>query len=543
VRFLLAFDPGRCLACGSCELACSVVHSSSGRLETAISETAKPRRRVTLSKGNDGIQALRCEQCGEPLCAYTCKSGALRRDPTTGQVVFEESLCVGCFMCLMVCASGVRPDPATGHVVRCDVCLGRDVPACAAACPTGALGKQEAADDRPRGDFRGHVVVVGSSAAGIAACESAREHAPDCAITLVTADRNERYSRPLLPYLLAGRIDAPHLEWRADGYIENELNVRVMRGRRAVRLRVPEQTLEIDRGETLTYDRLIVATGARPTMPDLPGIALTGVCTLRDLEDLETLERLAVRGRRVVVLGGGNVGLQACEALAERGLNVTVVVASAHLLSQMVDAEAGRRVGDLMAANGITVRTGQDAAEILGEGCVSAVRLSGGEQIPADLVVVGKGIRPNVEWLLDSGLCLQRGIVTDRCGRTNVPGVFAAGDCAEVPDPLTGRSSISGIWPVAYEMGRAAGSTAVGIESVSAGALRMNASKFFDVPVVSIGEVRPESLPGARAELLAATGAVYRKLVWKDSRLLGALLFGDISGAGGFYRMYRDGGN
>jgi NAD(P)H-nitrite reductase large subunit len=242
-----------------------------------------------------------------------------------------------------------------------------------------------------------------------------------------------------------------------------------------------------------------------------------------------------------VVLGGGNVGLQTCEALLARGLTVTVVVTSPHLLSQMVDAEAGRRIADLFMRHGLNVRAGRDAVEIVGDGRVEGVRLDDGELIGADLVIVGKGIKPNVEWLRGSGVCVGRGIVVDLSGRTNVPGIFAAGDCAEAIDSLTGRSAVSGIWPVAYEMGRAAGSAAVGVERPSAGALRMNASRFFGEPIISIGEVCPERLEGATAEVLTNRNGVYRKLVYHQGRLAGALLYGDISGAGGFYRRYREG--
>jgi NAD(P)H-nitrite reductase large subunit len=169
------------------------------------------------------------------------------------------------------------------------------------------------------------------------------------------------------------------------------------------------------------------------------------------------------------------------------------------------------------------------------------VRLDDGECLPADLVLMAKGITPNVEWLRDSGLRMGRGIAIDCCGRTSLEGIFAAGDCAELIDPLTGRSAISGIWPVAYETGRAAGSTAVGVERACGGALRMNAARFFDVPIISIGEVCPERLEGAAARVLARSDSVYRKLVLRRGRLAGALLYGDISGAGVFYRLYRDG--
>jgi nitrite reductase (NADH) large subunit len=439
----------------------------------------------------------------------------------------------------MVCPSGIRPDPARGAVVRCDVCAALELPACVAACPTGALGSAERPVGGARSDFQGHVVVVGSSAAGVAACEAARELAPDCSITLVTADDSATYSRPLLPYLLSGAADRTALAWRGAGYLTGELNVRILAGRRARGLASDAGPLLLDDGTEVPFDRLIVATGARGAALSIPGATLGGVFSFRDLSDLEEIERLAQPGRCAVVLGGGNIGMQVCEALLARGLNTTVVVASPHLLSQMVDREAGRRVAELFARHGLVIRTGREAVAIEGHGRVAGVRLDDGEFLDADLVVVGKGIQPNVEWLGGSAVQLGRGIATDLCGRTSAPHIFAAGDCAEVLDPLTGRAAISGIWPVAYEMGRAAGSAAVGVERPGGGALRVNAARFFGVPIISIGEVREQRLTGASAQVLACSSDVYRKLVYREGRLAGALLVGDISGAGIFYRLYR----
>ena len=596
MRPVLVFHRDRCLACRSCELACSVAHSASGAdalvrarppgraldttraLEAAIAEEFPPIRRVVVATGSDGVDALRCEQCLEPLCAFACKSGALRRDPATGRVTLDDARCVACYMCLTVCPFGIRPDPARDRVVRCDVCADRATPACVEACPTGALRTDTPADERIRSSFQGHVVVVGSSAAGIAACEAAREHAPGCSITLVTADASP-YSRPLLSYALAGRVDPQQTDWRGAGYLEHELGVHVLGGRKAARLEAGLGALMLDHGEELGFERLILATGARAAGLFIPGADLAGVFVLRDFEDLEAISdwcfkpssravaqalvpavsRLvstpvpkAVVGMSAdaagtsacataVVLGGGNVGLQACEAFLARGLRVTVVAASPHLLSQMVDAEAGRRLADLFRANGVDVRTGRDAVEVVGKGRVEGVHLDNGELLAADLVLVAKGIVPNVEWLRPSGLRIGRGISVDLSGRTSVPGIFAAGDCAEAPDPLTGHLSLCGTWPVAYEMGRAAGSTAVGIERASAGALRMNTSRFFGESIISVGEIRPERLPGARAEILSDREGAYRKLVYHNGRLAGALLYGDISGAGVYYRQYREG--
>ncbi len=537
----LVFDRDRCLACRSCELACAVVHSRAGRLDGAIGEDPRPRTRVSVVRTDGGVDALRCEQCGEPLCVFACKSGALHRNPDDGRVVLDEERCLGCLMCAMVCAYGIRPDSVRERVARCDVCENLDTAACVAACPTHALEHGQTDRVRIRSPFDGHVVVVGSSAAGIAACEAAREHAPACAITLVTADTAPGYSRPLLTYALAGRLGAAELNWRAADYLEACLGATVLRGVSASALDTAERRLRLDDGREIAFDRLVIASGAGATVPDIPGVRLPGVHTLRDLADLDALDRLVLPGRHAVVVGGGNVGLQAAEALATRSMNVTVVVRSPHLLSQMVDEAVGGRVGDLFARHGVDVRTGRDVVEILGDRHVEGLRLDDGERLPADLVLVGKGIEPNVAWLAGSGVEIRRGVVVDRSGRTSVPSVFAAGDCAEMPDPTGDRSVVSGIWPVAYELGRAAGSTAVGVERTTRGALKMNASRFFGTSLISIGEVWPERLRGASAHVLIDRDDSYRKVVYGNRRLVGALLYGDVTGAGVYYRLYREG--
>jgi NAD(P)H-nitrite reductase large subunit/Fe-S-cluster-containing hydrogenase component 2 len=537
----LVFDREKCLACRSCELACAVIHSHSRRMDEAIGEDPRPRRRISIVRTEEGIEALRCEQCGEPLCVFSCKSGALHWLADEGRIALDEERCLGCLMCAMVCAYGIRPDPARDRVARCDVCDDLETAGCVAACPTHALQQSHTDRARPLSSFDGHLVVVGSSAAGIAACEAAREHAPACVITLVTADAAPEYSRPLLAYALAGRFDRADLHWRSADYLEGRLGATVLRGVRASALDTAQRQLHLNDGRAIAFDRLVIASGARATIPDIPGVRLAGVHTLRDLDDLDALDRLAQPGRHAVVVGGGNVGLQACEALAARLMNVTVVVRSPHLLSQMADEAVGRRVGDLFVRHGVDVRTGRDVAEMLGHDRVDRLRLDDGELLPADLVIVGKGIEPNVAWLDGSGVEIGRGVVVDCCGRTSVSGVFAAGDCAEMPDPVSGRSVVSGIWPVAYEMGRAAASTAVGVEQMTRGALKMNASRFFETSLISIGEVWPERLAGASAHILADREDSYRKVIYRDGRLVGALLYGDVTGAGVYYRLYREG--
>ncbi len=538
----LTFDRARCLACRSCELACAVAHSRARQLALAVAEEPRPLRRVSIIRTWSGVDALTCQQCDEPLCVFACKSGALHRVPRDWRVALDEERCVGCLMCLMVCPFGIRPDALLDNIARCDACSDSDHPACVHACPTHAL---RVADDRPspveQTPFTGHLVIVGSSAAGVAAAEAAREHAPRCTITVVTADGVPTYSRPLLGYALAGRLPADRLQWRPHGYLEDAIGARVLTGVHATGVDAAGHVLALDNGERIAFDRLVVATGAGSTRPEIPGRHLRGVHVLRDLGDLAALEQPAKEGGRAVVVGGGNVGLQTAEAWLERALPCTLVVRSPHVLSQMVDAAVGERVGRLFRQQGLDIRTGTDVVEILGGDTVEAVRLSTGDLVAADVVIVAKGIRPRVDWLRGSDIHIADGVVVDPSGRTNIADVYAAGDCAEAVDPITGRSAVSGIWPVAYEMGRVAGSTAVGVERMSRGALRANASRFFGVSIISIGEVRDGRLVGAESEVLADTPASYRKVVRRHGRVVGALMYGDVSNAGLYYRLYRDG--
>ncbi|MCU0241242.1 MAG: FAD-dependent oxidoreductase, partial [Vicinamibacteria bacterium] len=285
----------------------------------------------------------------------------------------------------------------------------------------------------------------------------------------------------------------------------------------------------------------ILATGARAARLGIPGESLAGVFALRNLEDARAIDQAIGTSRRAIVLGGGNVGLQAAEALLARGVHVTVLVGSAHLLSQMADAEIGRRVARRFAEAGAEVRLSARVRAIQGTDRVAGVTLEDGTSLSAACVIVAKGIEPDVAWLKGSGLILGRGVQVDNACRSNLADIYAAGDCAEAQDPHTGRPSVSGIWPLAQEMGRAAGINAAGGEQRIRGALRMNAARFFGVPIITIGDITTERVEAAQSRVLVQSAASYRRLILHAGRLMSAQLYGDVSGAGLLYRLYREG--
>jgi NAD(P)H-nitrite reductase large subunit len=276
------------------------------------------------------------------------------------------------------------------------------------------------------------IVIVGNSAASLAALESIRRLDGTCPVTLVADETIPAYSRVLLPYLLSG--ERHDLSLRSPDYYQR-MGVRTLLGRRAVRIEADAVTL--DDGAHLPFDRLLLATGSRAAIPDLPGVDTRGVFPLKNMADaLRILEHLP-GARHAVILGGGLVCLLVARALLKQGLSLSIAVSSDRLLSRMLDEEGSAIVQQRLVQAGVRVLTRTDATRIVaGNGGVRSVVTAAGEELPADLVILAKGIRSNTDLARAGGLAIERGILVDQYLRTSRPDVFAAGDCAEAPDLL-----------------------------------------------------------------------------------------------------------
>ncbi len=248
------------------------------------------------------------------------------------------------------------------------------------------------------------------------------------------------------------------------------------------------------------------------------------------MADLRHLVDLASEAKAAVVLGGGNVGLQAACALREKGLGVSIVVKSPHLLSQLADGEAGRMFEERFVSHGVSVRTGTDVVEILGGERVEGVRFDSGKTLACGIVVAAKGVDARLDVVRGTDIDVHWGIRVNARLETSIPGIFAAGDVAETVDAITGREDTHGIWPVAFEQGRVAGLNMAGREIEYDGAMRMNAAEFYGLELISLGSVRGGE--HHRAFVRKAGNDVYRKLVFDGEVLAGALLVGEIHDAG-----------
>lgn len=297
-------------------------------------------------------------------------------------------------------------------------------------------------------------VILGSGPAGVIAAETIRQNAPADDIVLVGDEAELPYSRMAIPNLLAGEIHESGVYLRREPDHFERLRI-VRRVGRADHVSSRTRTVKMDDGSVIGFDKLLVATGAAPRMPEIPGIDFPGVQACWTLADARRILQLAPPRARVVLIGAGFIGCIVMEALMARGVHLTVVEKRDRMLPNMLGKGAGDMIRKWCESRGVKIRTG---ARVLAIGSSSLqepgsrmVRLSTGEQLAADLVVVCAGTVPNVGFLKGSGIKCLQGAVIDASMQTNVPGVYAAGDCAEAFDSVTGRSVISGVQPNAAD--------------------------------------------------------------------------------------------
>jgi 3-phenylpropionate/trans-cinnamate dioxygenase ferredoxin reductase subunit len=300
----------------------------------------------------------------------------------------------------------------------------------------------------------GHIVVVGASLAGLRGIEALRRDGYDGAITLVGAEPHLPYDRPpLSKQVLAGTLEPDQIALRREPIEDLELDLRL--GRRAVSLDATAREIELDDGERIAWDGLLIASGATPRR--LPGTpALQGIRVLRTLDDALAIRRALEKGPRVLVVGAGFIGAEVAATCRSQGHAVTVVEPLAAPMLRALGPEIAAVAADLHRDHGVDLRCGVGVEALEGAGRVERARLSDGSVIETDLVVVGIGVTPEVGWLEGSGLELRDGVVCDATCATSVPGMTAAGDVARWPHPLFGEEMRIEHWTHAIEMGEAA---------------------------------------------------------------------------------------
>lgn len=385
-----------------------------------------------------------------------------------------------------------------------------------------------------------HYVIIGGSAAGISCVEAIRSCDTKSPISLISDETLPLYSRCLLSYYLAGTLPEGNLHFKDADFFRKHA-AHPLLGIRAEAVEVKAGKVRLGDNRTVAFDRLLVATGARSKMLEIPGIGKEGVFALRTVQDAKAIEGRLAKTRTAVILGGGLIGLKAAYALKSRGgIDVTVVIASDQVLSQMLDTRAASLIQGRIEEKGIRVLKGRGAKEVLGGDSVEGVLLDDGSTLACGLVLVGKGVEPNTEIAKLAGIGVRKGITANEFLETDREGIFAAGDAAETHDITTGKPALNALWPCAVEQGKIAGRNMAGKRTRYGGSLGMNSVEFFGLPVISMGVTRPRE--GRHEELVAydAAKGTYKKVILEDGVIRGFISVGRVENSGVYNALIRN---
>ncbi len=367
-------------------------------------------------------------------------------------------------------------------------------------------------------------LILGAGPAGVLAAETLRTADPSGAIVLIGDEPEPPYSRMAIPYLLIEDIGEAGTYLRhGEGHYEN-LRIEVRRDR-ASGVDTGARRVALEGGESLAYDRLLIATGSRAAMPPIPGIDLPGVETCWTLEDARRIAARMRPGGRVVLMGAGFIGCIVLQALAGRGLEVTVVEMAERMLPRMMDETGGEMIARWCESRGVRVRTGTRVTGIAAAAGGLRLDLAGGATLEAELVICATGVTPNTGFLDGSGVALEDGVLVDEHLQTNIDGVFAAGDVAQGPDFSTGERAIHAIQPTAAEHGRIAALNMAGQPTRYRGSLAMNVLNTLGLVSSSFGLWMGVD-GGARALAADGAGFKYLRLEFDEDVIVGALALG-----------------
>jgi len=363
-----------------------------------------------------------------------------------------------------------------------------------------------------------HHVILGAGPAGVIAAETIRKHAPADRITLVGDEPEPPYSRMAIPYLLIGNIDESGTYLRKSPTHFTDLRIDVLRAR-AKSVDVKQRSVTLSDGQVLAFDKLLIATGSTPVRPPIRGIDCKGVHNCWTLDDARAIMALAVPGARVLQLGAGFIGCIIMEALAARGVQLSVVEMGDRMVPRMMGPTAGGMIRDWCEAKGVKVYTGTKV-ESIEAGAPLSVRLSDGSHVPADLVISAAGVKPSIGFLESSGITCLLGVLTDEHLQTNVPGIYAAGDCAEAFDKVSGQTIVSAIQPNAAEQARVAALNMVGKPGELKGVTQINVLDTLGLISTSFGNWQGVA-GGQQVELTDKAAGRHLSLQFKDDVMVG----------------------
>lgn len=380
---------------------------------------------------------------------------------------------------------------------------------------------------------RERLVVIGNGMAGMRTVEELLKLDPArYDVTVFGAEPHVNYDRIMLSSVLAGEKQVDDIVINPRSWYD-ENNIVLHAGDAVVAIDAVARTVTARSGLTVGYDRLLLATGSKPIVPPIPGLNLPGVCAFRDIKDVDTMIDASSRYRRAAVIGGGLLGLEAAWGLKRRGMEVAVIHLMPTLMERQLDETAGRLLQRDLTERGIAFFTNGQTEEVTGTERVTGVRLADGREAPADLVVVAIGIRPETDLARAAGLEVNRGIVVNDNMSTSDPDIFAIGECAEHRGQVVGL--VAPIWDMARVCAHhlAGGETLSYAAQATATRLKITGIDVYSAGQLAAGEDEDEVV------LRDARRGAYRKLVMRDGKVVGTVLYGDVNDGAWYFDLIR----
>lgn len=370
-------------------------------------------------------------------------------------------------------------------------------------------------------------VIIGAGPAGVTAADTLRKADPDGDVVMIGSEPEPPYSRMAIPYVLTGLIaeEGTYLR-KDDGHYDNNA-IQYRQG--VVQSIDPKgKTVKLQDGSEQAYSKLLIATGASPVKPPIDGLDLPAVHHCWTLEDCRNIIKYADKGADVVLMGAGFIGCIIMEALAERGVNLTVVEALDRMVPRMMNEAAGNMVKAWCENKGVKVHTSTKVTKIESNDDKQdtlVVDLDNGEKIPAHLVVVATGVKSNIDFVEGSGMKTENGILVDEYMRSTVDDIYAAGDCAQGPDFSTGGWAVHAVQPTAVDHGRIAALNMAGKPAPYKGSLNMNVLDTVGLISASFGKWDGVN-GGEHAEAVDTENFRYMRLEFDGDKIVGALSLG-----------------
>ncbi len=371
-------------------------------------------------------------------------------------------------------------------------------------------------------------VIIGQGPAGVIAAETLRKIDKDCAIIIIGDETSAPYSRMAIPYFLTGNVQehGTHLRHGQDYF--SRLGIKLINDKVS---RINPASLELENGTKLSFDKLLIAAGSHAVRPPVPGIDLPGVHNCWTLNDAHAIAKRATAGSRVLLMGAGFIGCIVLEAMSSCGVNLTIVEAQDRMVPRMMDETGGEMIKRWCVGKGVNVLTGTLVEEITEKGDDLIVRFSHGEPQTFDLIVCAAGVKPNIDFLTDSNIETDDGILVDHHLQTSAPNIFAAGDIAQGPEFFTGNREVHAIQPTACEHGRIAALNMAGQNTRYHGSLSMNVLSTLGLVSTSFGQWQGVG-GGDETSIADSDRFKYIKLAFKGDVLVGALTLGFPAHAG-----------